>query len=57
MHLAEDGLGGFTEAWERRNRITVPVDMHVLDIAEDRGLAKAKGALDEELVEVYPLMR
>ena len=48
---------GFTEAWERRNRITVPVDMHVLDIAEDRVLAKGRGAHDEELVEVYPLVR
>ena len=38
-------------------RITVPVDMAVLDIAEDRVLVQAKGALDEELVEVYPLVR
>ena len=48
---------GFTEAWERKKRITVPVDMAVLDIAEDRVLVQAKGALDEELVEVYPLVR
>ncbi|MYI06048.1 MAG: hypothetical protein F4059_01655 [Gemmatimonadetes bacterium] len=48
---------GFTEAWERKMRITVPVDMAVLDIAEDRVLVQAKGALDEELVEVYPLVR
>ena len=48
---------GFNEAWERKKRITVPVGMPVLDIAEDRVLVQAKGALDEELVEVYPLMR
>ena len=48
---------GFTEAWERKMRITVPVDMAVLDIAENRVLVQAKGALDEELVEVYPLVR
>ena len=48
---------GFTEAWERKMRITVPVDMAVLDIAEDRVLVQARGAHDEELVEVYPLVR
>ena len=48
---------GFTEAWERKMRITVQVGMAVLDIAEDRVLVQAKGALDEELVEVYPLVR
>ena len=48
---------GVTEAWERKMRITVPVDMAVVDIAEDRVLVQAKGALDEELVEVYPLVR
>ena len=32
---------GFTEAWERKMRITVPVGMPVLDIAEDRVLARA----------------
>ena len=48
---------GFTEAWERKKRITVPVGMPVLDIAEDRVLARNRGAHDEELVEVYPLVR
>ena len=48
---------GFTEAWERKKRITVPVGMPVLDIAEDRVLVQARGALDEELVKVYPLVR
>ena len=48
---------GFTEAWERKKRIVVPVDMAVLDVVEDRVLVQAKGALDEELVEVYPLVR
>ena len=48
---------GFTEAWERKKRITMPVGMTVLDIAEDRVLARGRGANDEELVEVYPLVR
>ena len=48
---------GFTEAWERKKRITMPVGMTVLDIAEGRVLARNRGANDEELVEVYPLVR
>ena len=48
---------GFSEAWERKKRITVPVGMTVLDIAEDRVLVQAKGALDETLIEVYPIER
>ncbi len=48
---------GFSEAWERKKRITMPVRLNVLDISEDRVLVQAKGALDEELVEVYPLVR
>ena len=50
-------VGFSEEAWERKKRITTPVGMTVLDIAEDRVLVQAKGALDEELVEVYPLVR
>ncbi len=48
---------GFSEAWERKKRITIPVGMTVLDIAEDRVLARGWGAHDEELIEVYPLVR
>ena len=48
---------GFTEAWERKKRITIPVGMTVLDIAEDRVLVQAQGALDETLIEVYPIER
>ena len=48
---------GFSEAWERKKRITMPVRLHVLDISEDRVLVRAKGALDETLIEVYPLER
>ena len=48
---------GFSEAWERKKRITMPVHLHVLDISEDRVLVQAKGAHDEALIEVYPLER
>ena len=48
---------GFSEAWERKKRITMPVRLNVLDISEDRVLVQAKGALDETLIEVYPLER
>ncbi len=48
---------GFSEAWERKKRITMPVSLHVLDISEDRVLVQAKGALDENLIEVYPIER
>ena len=48
---------GFSEAWERKKRITMPVRLHVLDIAEDRVLVQAKGTLDETLIEVYPIER
>ena len=48
---------GFSEAWERRKRITMPVRLQVLDISEDRVLAQAKGAHDENLIEVYPIVR
>ena len=48
---------GFSEAWERKKRITMPVRLHVLDIAEDRVLVQAKGALDETLIEIYPIER
>ncbi|MDE2975481.1 MAG: 6-bladed beta-propeller [Gemmatimonadota bacterium] len=48
---------GFSEAWERKKRITMPVRLHVLDIAEDRVLVQAMGALDETLIEVYPIER
>ena len=44
---------GFNEAWERKKRITMPANLHVLDISEDRVLVKAKGAHDETLIEVY----
>ena len=48
---------GFSEAWERKKRITMPVRLHVVDIAEDRILVQAKGAHDETLIEVYPIER
>ena len=48
---------GFSEAWERKKRITMPVRLHVLDISEDRVLVQAKGAHDETLIEVYPIKR
>ncbi len=48
---------GFSEAWERRKRITMPVSLNVLDISEDRVLVQAKGAHDETLIEVYPIER
>ena len=48
---------GFSEAWERKRRITMPVRLNVLDISEDRVLVQAKGAHDEALIEVYPLER
>ena len=48
---------GFSEAWERKKRITMPMRLNVLDISEDRVLVQAKGALDETLIEVYPLER
>ena len=46
---------GFSEAWERKKRITMPASLHVLDISEDRVLVQAKGAHDETLIEVYPI--
>ena len=46
---------GFSEAWERKKRITMPVRLHVLDISEDRVLVQAKGTYDETLIEVYAL--
>ena len=48
---------GFSEAWERKKRLAMPPSLHVLDISEDRVLVKAKGALDETLIEVYPIER
>ena len=48
---------GFSEAWERKKRITMPTSLDVLDISEDRVLVQAKGALDETLIEVYPIER
>ena len=48
---------GFSEAWERKKRITMPVSLNVLDISEDRVLVQAKGAHDEDLIEVYPIGR
>ena len=48
---------GFSEAWERKKRIVMPARLHVLDISEDRILVRAKGALDETLVEVYTIER
>ena len=48
---------GFSEAWERKKRITMPVRLNVLDISEDRVLVQAKGALDETLIEIYPIER
>ena len=46
---------GFSEAWQRKKRITIPVRLHVLDISEDRVLVQAKGTYDETLIEVYAL--
>ena len=48
---------GFSEAWERKKRITMPVRLNVLDISEDRVLVQAKGTHDENLIEVYPIER
>ena len=48
---------GFSEAWERKKRITMPGRLNVLDISKDRVLVQAKGALDETLIEVYPIER
>ncbi len=48
---------GFSEAWERKKRITMPVRLNVLDISEDRVLVQAKGAHDETLIEVYAIER
>ncbi|MCE2398839.1 MAG: hypothetical protein J4F34_07385 [Gemmatimonadetes bacterium] len=48
---------GFSEAWERKKRITMPTSLDVLDISEGRVLVRAKGALDETLIEVYPIER
>ena len=48
---------GFSEAWERKKRITMPVRLNILDISEDRVLVQAKGAHDEALIEVYPIER
>ena len=46
---------GFSEAWERKKRITMPVSLNVLDISEDRVLVLARGAHDETVIEVYPI--
>ena len=46
---------GFSEAWERRKRLAMPVSLHVLDFSDDQVLVRAKGALDETLIEVYPI--
>ena len=48
---------GFSEAWERKKRITMPESLDVLDFSEDRVLVRAKGSLDETLIEVYPIER
>ena len=48
---------GFSEAWERKKRITMPLRLHVLDISEDRVLIQAEGTHDETLIEVYPIER
>ena len=51
---------GFGEAWERKRRIAMPAGLRVadvLDIAADRVLVRAKGAHDEALIEVYPIVR
>ena len=49
---------GFSETWERKKRITMPVSLDVLDISADRGvLVKTTGAHDETLIEVYPIER
>ncbi len=48
---------GFSEAWERKKRITMPVRLHVLDISEDGVLVQSRGAHDENLIEVYSFER
>ena len=51
---------GFSEAWERKKRIVMPVSLSVLntlDISEDRVLVRAKGTHDETLIEVYSIER
>jgi len=48
---------GFSEAWERKKRIAMPVRLHILDISEERVLVRAKGAHDETLIEVYAIER
>ena len=48
---------GFSEAWERRKRLAMPVSLHVLDISDDQVLVRAKGALDQTLIEVYTIER
>ncbi len=48
---------GFSEAWERKKRLAMPASLAVLDISEDRILVQTKGALDETLIEVYPIER
>jgi len=51
---------GFNEAWERKKRLAMPASLsvlNVLDISEDRVLVWAKGAHDENLVEVYQIER
>ena len=48
---------GFSEAWERKKRIAMPASLHVRDISEDRVLVLARGAHDEDLIEVYPIER
>ena len=48
---------GFSEAWERKKRLAMPASLHVLDFSEDRVLVRAKGAYDEALIEVYPIVR
>ena len=51
---------GFNEAWERKKRLVMPASLSILntlDISEDRVLVRAKGAHDENLVEVYQIER
>ncbi len=48
---------GFSEAWERKKRLTMRASLDVLDISEDRILVRAKGAFDETLIKVYPIER
>ena len=36
---------GFDDEWERKKRITMPANLHVLDISEDRVLVQARAPL------------